>query len=128
MALERFVIRGGDDWLLFAARVDAPDDDLVYVVSTECWPVWLDVERRFGLGASSDERGSLHNPAVLAMVAAAADDRDFAHRPTWLRCDVCRQWPRYADRDGIRSICGCAVDGYGNPLGGSSGMAAAGAP
>lgn len=105
MALQRFVIRGADDWLLFGARLDAPDDDRVYVTSTELWPEWT-----LYPAAADQEHG-----AVMRYMAAHATDAHFG-LPTWLRCDACGEWPRYAGPEGIRSVCGCPVDSYGEPV------------
>lgn len=103
MALTRFRVRGGDDWLLFAERVDAPDDDRAYYAVTEIWPVWLDIERRHGVGTA---RSGLHNPDVLALVAAQAEDRDFSI-PSWAICDACNEPYRFVSPKGIHTHCGC---------------------
>lgn len=107
MALEKFRIRGGDDWLLFAERVDAPEDDRAFVAVTECWPVWAEVERRFGDGTmSGGPATSLRNPAVLAIVSAAASDQDFSI-PAWSICDECGAPFRFVQSAGIHTHCGC---------------------
>ena len=104
-ALAQFDVRGGDDWLIFASRRDAPDDDRVYFCVTECWPVWLDVEKRFGDGSlGGGPQTSLRNPKVLAMVAAEAEDRDF--RLGYL-CDECGEPYRFTGPEGIDQRCGC---------------------
>ena len=104
MSLQQFTVRGGEDWLLFAHRNNAPDDDRAYIAITECWPVWLDVERRFGDGQWGSKATSLSNPRVLAMVAAHAEDRDF-HIP--FTCDECGEPYRFVAAEGIESRCGC---------------------
>lgn len=99
----RFAIRGGDDWLLFAARIDTAEDDRCYYAVTECWPVWLEVERRFGANAS------LRDARVLELVAGAATDDDFSI-PRWSLCDRCGEPSRFVDAAGIHSHCGCACN------------------
>ncbi len=105
MTLKKFTLRGGEDWLLFAHRNDAPDDDRAYVAVTECWPIWLTIERCFGVGTP---RSSLSNPEVLAILAAEADDRDFGF-PSWSVCDACNEPFRFIEPTGIKTRCGCAT-------------------
>lgn len=107
MTPRRFRVRGADDFLLFAERVDAPDDDRAYYAITELWPVWLDIEARYGENVSS------RDPRVVAMLTAAATDADFDLHPSFGSCDACGSPYRFVEPEGIHTHCACSCASKG---------------